>query len=97
MKRYLLAAAVAAATALSAAPALAEGVDDISFNGMWNICDENKAGGVTKAEFVQAMGTLYDKQMKKAKSMPNADKMMKGDTLTAAGLRELFKATYPGP
>ncbi|MBI5721268.1 MAG: hypothetical protein HZC37_26660 [Burkholderiales bacterium] len=97
MKRYLLAAAVAAATAFSAAPALAETPDDISFNGMWNVCDENKDGGVTRAEFVKAMGVMYDKQMKKAKSMPNADKMMKGDALTAAGLRELFKSTYPGP
>lgn len=97
MKRFLLAAAVAAATALSAAPALAEGPDDISFNGMWDVCDQNKDGGVTRAEFVKAMGTLYDKQMKKAKSKPNADKMVKGDALSAAALRELFQATYPGP
>jgi hypothetical protein len=98
MKRYLLAAAVAAASLVSAqAMAQGAGKDDISFDGMWNICDENKDGAVTKAEFVKAMGDMYDKHMKKMKAMPNADKMMKGNALTADGLRMLFRATYPGP
>ncbi|MBL8341835.1 MAG: hypothetical protein JNL30_10240 [Rubrivivax sp.] len=96
-KRELFAAALAAGFGAIAATARAEGPDDISFSGMWDICDSNKDGTVNRAEFVAAMGKAYDAHMKKMKSKPDAAKMMKGDALTADGLRALFRATYPGP
>lgn len=96
-KRELFAALLTTGFGLAATAAKAESQDDISFNGMWDICDSNKSGTVTRAEFVAAMGKAYDMHMKKMKKMPDATKMMKGDALTADGLRALFRATYPGP
>jgi hypothetical protein len=87
----------ALARGYAAPPASAESKDDISFDGMWNVCDSNKDGAVTKAEFVAAMSKVYDAHMKKAKSMPDGAKMMKGEALTPEGMRALFRATYPGP
>jgi hypothetical protein len=96
-KRHLFATLLVAGLGFAAFPASAEGPDDISFNGMWDICDTNKDGTVTRAEFITAMGKAYDTHMKKMKTKPDAAKMMKGNALTADGLRELFRATYPGP
>jgi hypothetical protein len=96
-KRELFAILLATGFGTATAVAHAESQDDISFDGMWNICDTNKDGTVTKAEFMAAMGKAYDSHMKKMKSKPDAAKMMKGDALTADGLRALFRATYPGP
>jgi hypothetical protein len=96
-KRELFAAMLAAGLGVATLPAAGESLDDISFSGLWNICDSNKDGTVTKAEFVAAMGKSYDAHMKKMKSMPDSAKMMKGEALTADGLRALFRATYPGP
>ncbi|MCW5632609.1 MAG: hypothetical protein KIT17_04665 [Rubrivivax sp.] len=96
-KRALFVAMLAAGLGTATLPATAETVEDMSFSGMWNLCDSDKNGAVTKAEFLTAMGKAYDAHMKKMKSMPDGGKMMKGEALTADGLRALFRATYPGP
>jgi hypothetical protein len=95
-----MAAAIAMAIAVAATaatPASAQVVDeDISFDGMLKMADRNKDGMVSRTEFMEAMGTAYDRYMTKMKASRSTDRM-KGDALLPAGFRELFKMLYPGP
>lgn len=102
MKRRGMATAIAMAIAVAAtiasAPATAQVVDeDISFDGMLKMADRNRDGMVSRTEFMDAMGTAYDRYMAKAKANRSSDRMMKGDALLPAGFRELFRMMYPGP
>ena len=65
--RTLAIATTLAASALFAAPALAENRDDMSFTGMAAVeeCDANKDGMVTKKEFLNQMSKVWDSRAKK--------------------------------
>lgn len=91
MQNKRLVAALTAALALGAfgTAARAETNDDMSFSGMFKIdrIDRNKDGMVSKAEFLEMMGKVYDMKLKEMK--------VKGDKVTAAELQQImmyFKA-----
>ena len=64
-----LLAALAATLALAAGAARAESMDDNSFSGMFKLerMDKNKDGMVSKAEFMEMMGQLWDMKAKEMK------------------------------
>jgi hypothetical protein len=95
LRRTLTAAAVllALGAALPASAQQSQGDAVVSYHMMWEMADKNKDGMVTKKEFMDAMGAMFDMQMKKMKG----DAMMvKGDMLTADAIRKMFKELYPG-
>ena len=95
MKRNLIAAAAAAALmTLSATPVSAQELLD--FEKTWLMADRNKDGMVTKQEFMEAMGRVYDMKMASMKTSKDAAKMMKGDAMTREGLKSLFEELYRG-
>jgi Ca2+-binding EF-hand superfamily protein len=81
---------VAAATAVSGAPAFAqEGTqDDFMILFKMTMMDKNKDGMVSKKEFIAMMDKAYDM---KAKSMG-----AKGGLMTEAQMREFLKSLYTG-
>lgn len=91
LTRQLAAAfVVAAATAVSSAPALAqEGTqDDFMLLFKMTMLDKNKDGMVSKKEFIAMMDKAYDM---KAKMMG-----AKGGLMTEAQMREFLKSLYTG-
>jgi hypothetical protein len=71
--------------------------DDMKFSVMWEMADVNKDGMVTRKEFMDAMGAVYDKHMKRMKTGKDAATMVKGEMLSAAAIRKMFQELYPGP
>jgi hypothetical protein len=63
-------AALAASLALAAPIARAETMDDMRFGDIatMKMMDKNKDGMVTKAEFLEMMGKVYDMKAKQMKS-----------------------------
>jgi Ca2+-binding EF-hand superfamily protein len=63
-------AALAAAVALAAPLARAENMDDMRFGDVATVkmMDKNKDGMISKAEFLEMMGRLYDMKAKKMRS-----------------------------
>jgi hypothetical protein len=55
--------------------------------------DANKDGMVSKDEFLQAMGKMYDDKMGKMKKMsaPDQAKMMKDDQMTIDAFRVMYR------
>lgn len=95
MKRNLIAAAAAAALmTLAAAPVSAQELLD--FEKTWLMADRNKDGAVTKQEFMEAMGRVYDMKMSTMKTGKDASKMIKGDAMTRDALKSLFEELYRG-
>jgi hypothetical protein len=79
-------AASALALSFALAPMSASALD-------YNCCDKNKDGMVSRAEYLDEMGKIYDEAMEKMKKMPAAEqaKMMKGDQMTLTGFEKFLK------
>lgn len=96
LRHALTAAAVLlalGATLPASAQQRSQGDVVVSYHLMWDMADKNKDGMLTRKEFMDAMGAMYDMQMKKMKG----DAMMvKGEMLTADAIRKMFKELYPG-
>ncbi len=90
--RLLAASALTLATLMSTSPARAE-EDDRWLERIVHMADKNKDSMVTRKEFVDAMGQLYDQAMTK---MKNDSKMVKGDMMTTDGIKALLKDLYRG-
>jgi hypothetical protein len=70
MKTHTLLAALATTLALAfGGTARAETMDDNSFSGMYKMerMDKNKDGMVSKAEFIEMMGKVWDMKAKEMK------------------------------
>jgi hypothetical protein len=69
------------------ASASAQTPDDASFSGMWKMdyIDKNKDGMVSKAEFMEMMGKVWDMKAKEMK--------IKADKMTAEEFKK-YKATF---
>jgi EF hand len=97
MNRIKLAASMLA-LALSAgawsAPAFADS-HDLSIDKIFAMADKNKDQLVTRAEFLDAMGKVYDMKMKKMKEM-KMDKMMSGNAMTREGIKSIFDDVHHG-
>lgn len=91
--RMLAASAVTLATLMSTAPAYAQGPMEFKWDQFLTMADANKDSMVTKKEFLDAMGQMYDKAMTKMKSDP---KMVKGDKMTMDGVKALLADIYKG-
>ncbi len=80
--RLLIAATVALMA--SSAPAWAETNDDMSFSGMFKLdrLDRNKDRMVSRAEFLEQMGRMWDMKMKEMK--------VKRDLLTEQELQQVL-------
>jgi len=91
--RMLAASAVTLATLMSTAPAYAQGPMEFKWDQFLTMADKNKDHMVTKKEFLDAMGQMYDKSMTKMKSDP---KMVKGDMMTMDGVKALLAEIYKG-
>lgn len=70
MKHTLVALTLAGAAACAATPAFAETDADASFSGMiaMSRIDKNKDGMVSKKEFLDAMGKVWDMKAKQMKA-----------------------------
>lgn len=81
--RTLVTLAVVAATTLPLA-VRAETIEDMSFDGLMKMAmvDANKDGKVSKREFLEMMGKVWDARMKKAG--------MKGETMSEAQFRDMI-------
>jgi adenylosuccinate synthase len=91
MKNLVLStAAIAMALGMATATTTASAKD--RYPALAAAADMNKDGMVSKEEFMQAMGKMYDEKMEKMKAMPAAAqaKMMKGDQMTIEGARALL-------
>jgi hypothetical protein len=88
IKSILGTAAIALSLGLAAAslPALAGPDQTPSFAAM---ADSNKDGMVSRQEFLNAMGKMYDERMAKMKAMPAADRatMIKQNQMTSEAYR----------
>jgi hypothetical protein len=91
--RLLAASAVTLATLMSTAPAYAQGPMEFKWDAFLTMADKNKDNMVTKKEFLDAMGQMYDKAMTKMKNDP---KMVKGDMMTMDGVKALLAEIYKG-
>jgi hypothetical protein len=91
--RMLAASAVTLAALTSAAPAYAQGPMEFKWDTFLTMADKNKDGMVTKKEFLDAMGQMYDKGMTKMKADP---KMVKGNMMTMDGVKALLAEIYKG-
>jgi hypothetical protein len=84
MRSFHKALAVAVVTACAAAITPAMAGDDLNPNAFVKMCDADKDGMVSKAEFMKAVEKMYDKQ--DTKKMGKLDKKQ-----TEALLKELMK------
>lgn len=91
--RLLAASAVTLATLMSAAPAYAQGPMEFRWDDFMKMADVNKDSMVTKKEFLDAMGKVWDKGMTK---MKGDAKMVKGDMMTMDGVKALLSDLYKG-
>lgn len=83
--RHLITVSTAAlALAAAALPAAAETPDDASFSGMARMArmDMNHDSMVSKKEFLDTMGKVWDMKMKQMS--------IKGDKITEAQMREIL-------
>jgi hypothetical protein len=97
MKKLILGAASAAlALGLVTATTVTSAKD--RYPAWVEAADLNKDGMVSKDEFMQAMGKMYDDKMAKMKKMSAADqaKMMKDDFMTIEGFRILYREMSGG-
>jgi hypothetical protein len=97
MKKLILGAASAAlALGLVTATTVTSAKD--RYPAWVETADLNKDGMVSKDEFMQAMGKMYDDKMAKMKKMSAADqaKMMKDDFMTIEGFRILYREMSGG-
>jgi predicted GNAT family acetyltransferase len=91
MKRLTLgAAAIALSLGLATAATTASAKD--RYSQMAAAADMNKDGMVSKDEFLQAMGKMYDEKMAKMKTMPAAEqaKMIKEYNMTIEAYRRML-------
>jgi hypothetical protein len=81
--RHLTTLLALAALTGAGAPALAENIDDMSFSGMAQLTrvDMNKDGMVSRKEFLDMMGKVWDMKAKQMKAQ---------DKLTESQMRELL-------
>jgi len=87
-------AAAALAMTLAAGFALPAHADDpYSFDKVFRMADKNSDRMVTKQEFIEAMGKVYDDKMKAMKADP---KMVKDNAMTRDGLKEVLGDIYKG-
>lgn len=87
-------AIAALSMALAAGFALPAHADDpYPFDKVFRMADSNGDRMVTKQEFLDAMGKVYDGKMKAMKSDP---KMVKGNAMTRDGLKEVLDDIYKG-
>ncbi|MGE5339731.1 MAG: EF-hand domain-containing protein [Gemmatimonadota bacterium] len=91
--RMLAASAITLATLISTAPAYAQGAMQIRVDDFIKMADQNHDGMVTRQEFVNAMGQMYDKSMAK---MANDSMMVKNHMMTKGGVRALLSNLYIG-
>ena len=91
--RILAASAITLATLISTAPAYAQGATEIRVDDLIKMADKNNDGMVTRQEFVNAMGRMYDKSMAK---MASDTKMVKNHMMTKDGVRALLSDLYIG-
>ena len=90
MKKSILgAAALAMIIGLTAVPLTAAAKDRTP--ELMMMADTDKDGMVSRQEYLDAIGKMYDEKMAKMKKMKPAEmgKMMKGDLLTTDGLRAM--------
>ena len=93
MTKFQIATA-ALAMALSVGTALPARADDpYSFDKVFRMMDKNKDTMVTRQEFLDAMGKVYDDKMKVMKADP---KMVKDNMMTRDGLKDLLGDIYKG-
>ena len=88
--RTAVLAAVGAAFAIAAPLAQAETMEDMRFGDIATVkmMDKNKDGMVSRAEFLEMMGKLYDMKAKKMKS--------KGGVMTSIEFDEFAKYLRAG-
>lgn len=89
--RYTVAALAVALSTAVALPARAE--EPWTFDKVFRMADQNKDSMVTKKEFLDAMGQVYDAKMKAMKIDP---KMVKGDAMTREAMQRLIEEIYKG-
>jgi Ca2+-binding EF-hand superfamily protein len=89
-KATIAAALLAVGLGVSSAPAFA---DPGAFEWLLEQTDLNRDGMVTKKEFLDVMGRMYDKSMNKMKGDP---KMVKGDLMTMDGVKAMLAEIYKG-
>jgi hypothetical protein len=94
-KSILGAAALALSIGMAAAPLTVSAQTPEYMPSFFKV---DKDGMMSKKDFLDAMGKKYDESMAKMKSMSPADqaKMMKGDKLTEAGARQLWRDMVGG-
>ena len=97
MKKLILSAAAIAMTLGLATAATTASAKD-RYPVLMAAADANKDGMVSKEEFLQAMGKMYDEKMGKMKTMAPAAqaKMMKSDQMTYDGYRALLREISGG-
>ena len=78
------------ALALGAGAARAESMDDNSFSGMFKMerLDKNKDGMVSKAEFIEMMGKVWDMKAKEMK--------LKADKANAKEIEQILMYLHAG-
>ena len=96
-KLILSTAAIAMSLGLATAslPALAGPDQTPSFATM---ADSNKDGMISKQEFLNSMGKMYDEKMSKMKAMPSAERatMIKGNQMTADAYTKFLHDIFGG-
>jgi hypothetical protein len=97
MKKLILGAASAALVLGSMTVSTVASAKD-RYPAWVEAADVNKDGMVSKEEFVQAMGKMYDDKMAKMKKMSAGDqaKMMKDDFMTIEGFRNMYREISGG-
>jgi hypothetical protein len=95
MKTIIAATILALASTTVLAQQPRGGMDQLSFEQLLNIADKDKNKAVTKQEFLDAMGKVYDMKMEKFKGAKDT-KMMQGDGLTREGVKSLIEDIYRG-
>ena len=83
-KRLIATLSAALALGTFGLAAHAETNDDMSFSGMFKMVkvDKNKDGMVSRAEFIEMMGKIYDMKAKEMK--------VKGDKMSQAEIQQIM-------
>jgi hypothetical protein len=92
-KMHFAAAALAMSLGVGAAMPAYAGEDPWTFDKVFRMADKNKDSMVSKKEFLETMGMVYDSKMK---AMKNDSKMVKDDAMTRDGLQSLIDEIYRG-
>ena len=77
-------------------PAHAQISGEFNFQQFFKMADKNGDGMVTRTEFMDAMGKVYDMKMDEMKKSKDGAKMMKGDAMNMEGIRSIINGVHTG-